>query len=189
MLNRRPSLFAVAEVNDDIRVDRCVDVAHLRCGVPEEAIEPAWMAPPPRNPRSKETIALALGQQECAVVREPSSGGRKRRGCDRRVVGVEWNVVIVRTFATRVTPQTFGIHFAEEEIEGARSETLGGWCDRQRSRGESCWKDRRIKNALAVHFGVGRLFDRNLAAGELRPLKIGNTLFNGATDCRRFAHR
>ena len=75
--NGRSSLFANTEVDDDVGVDHCIDIAYVRRGVPEEAIGLAWMGPPSHDPRSKETTALAIGQQEGAVVREASSGGRK----------------------------------------------------------------------------------------------------------------
>src|SRR5438477_2523770 len=94
-----------------------------------------------------------------------------------------------RFFARRVTPQTTGLHFAQEEIERARSDARGGWCDRQRSSDERRGKYNWLTNAGAAHFDGRRYLDRNLAARELRRLEIGNTLFNGATDRRRFAHR
>src|SRR5881227_2052746 len=94
-----------------------------------------------------------------------------------------------RFFARRVTPQTTGLHFAQEEIERARSDARGGWCDRQPSRRERRGKYNRLTNAVTAHFGRRRYLDRNLAARELRRLEIGNALFNGPTDCELFTHR
>ena len=126
MRNGRSSLFTITEVDNDIRVDHRIDVAHLGGGVPEEAIDLTWMVPPSHDPGSKETTTVAIGQQEAAVVGNLSAGSQQRSGCDRRVVDIKWNMVMPRVFARRVTPQTVGFHFAQEEIEGTRSYARGG---------------------------------------------------------------
>src|SRR2546423_13228088 len=76
VLNCRSRLFANAEIDDYIRVDHCIDIARFR-HVLEEAIGHEWMAPPPHDPRSEKTAALALVQEEGAVVWERSSGCRE----------------------------------------------------------------------------------------------------------------
>src|SRR5689334_19546016 len=74
----RSRLFTIAEVDNDIRDDYCIDVPHFGGRVLKEAIRQERMWPPPYDPCFKKTSPIAVCEQEAAVVGNLSARGGKR---------------------------------------------------------------------------------------------------------------